>query len=150
MWSKWQWVTRIASTVTPSSSIAARIRAASSPGSTTSARSEPSRLNRKQFSCTGPTVNIRTTMRGSVSAALPGPAGGGGSVGLAVALPLLAPLARPVEEPVHRVPERDVDEKHEGREAYGGARRLPQDQQQHSQEDERREARAVDRPTPIR
>ena len=34
MWSKWQWVTRIASIVKPSESTAPRIRSASSPGST--------------------------------------------------------------------------------------------------------------------
>ena len=42
-WSKWVWVSRMPSSVTPSSSIAASSLSASSPGSTISARSEPSR-----------------------------------------------------------------------------------------------------------
>ena len=61
MWSKWVWVSRIPSIVTPSSSTALRIRGASSPGSTISARSEPSLRNRKQFSAIWPTVNMRTS-----------------------------------------------------------------------------------------
>ena len=62
MWSKCVWVSRIPSSVSPASSMAPSSRGASSPGSTISARSEPSRLIRKVFSCTGPTVNIRTSM----------------------------------------------------------------------------------------
>ena len=57
MWSKWQWVSRIASTVTPSSATAASRRSASSPGSMTSARSAPSTRAIQQFSWTGPTVS---------------------------------------------------------------------------------------------
>jgi hypothetical protein len=45
-WSKWVCVSRMPSSVTPSSSIAASSRSDSSPGSTISARSEPSRRNR--------------------------------------------------------------------------------------------------------
>ena len=46
----------------PSSSTGARMRSASSPGSKITARSEPSRRAMKQFSCTGPTVNMRTSI----------------------------------------------------------------------------------------
>src|SRR6478672_7785634 len=60
MWSKWQWVTRIASTF-PISPAAARMRSASSPGSTTRTRSEPWRRSRKQFSAIAPTVSISTS-----------------------------------------------------------------------------------------
>src|SRR4051794_9878086 len=81
----------MASSVTPSSSIAPRSFSASSPGSTMSARSLPSRRSRKQFSCTGPTVNIRT----STSAAL-----------------RLAQLSL-VDELVGVVAQRDVEEEHE-------------------------------------
>ncbi len=42
---------------------------ASSPGSTSSARSLPSRRSRKAFSWTGPTVNMRTSMAYSFPAA---------------------------------------------------------------------------------
>ena len=38
MWSKWQWVIRIASISTPSAFAAASSRSASSPGSTITAR----------------------------------------------------------------------------------------------------------------
>src|SRR5688572_12601293 len=54
----------MASTVRSSSSTAPRIRSASSPGSKITARSAPSRRAMKQFSATGPTVNIRTSMPG--------------------------------------------------------------------------------------
>ena len=37
MWSKWQWVTRIPSIVTPSESMASSSRSGSSPGSTITA-----------------------------------------------------------------------------------------------------------------
>ena len=61
-WSKWVCVSRMPSRVRPASAISASSRGASSPGSTISARSEPSRLIRKVFSCTGPTVYMRTSM----------------------------------------------------------------------------------------
>ena len=61
-WSKCVWVIRMPSSVTPSASIARSSLSASSPGSTISARSDPSRRKMKQFSCTGPTVNMRTSM----------------------------------------------------------------------------------------
>ena len=50
-WSKCVCVRRMPSSVTPSASIAASSLSASSPGSTISARSEPSRRNMYVFSC---------------------------------------------------------------------------------------------------
>src|SRR5215204_3548417 len=105
MWSKWQWVRRIASTVTPSSSTAFRMRSASSPGSTIRARSEPSARNRKQFSATGPTVNERTSRSGILA------------THLLRALALLVGLAPPVHDRVDEVADRDVEDEHEGCEA---------------------------------
>jgi hypothetical protein len=61
-WSKWVWVRRIAASSSSSASIAPRSFGASSPGSTITASRAPSCRNRKQFSCIGPTVNIRTSM----------------------------------------------------------------------------------------
>src|SRR5215210_2709971 len=93
-WSKCVWVSRIASTVSPSSSRPAIRRSASSPGSTTIARREPSAAAKKQFSATGPTVKPWT------------------STGSVLRLGLGARL-RTVEAPVHpaveRVAERHVD-----------------------------------------
>src|SRR5271166_360461 len=62
MWSKWQWVMRIASTSTPSERTASSRRSASSPGSTMTARSAPLWARTMyEFSCTGPTVKERTS-----------------------------------------------------------------------------------------
>src|SRR5688500_5379705 len=127
MWSKWQWVIRIASIVRPSSSTGARIRSASSPGSTISARSEPSRRNRKQFSATGPTVNIRT----STSAPL-----------LLAAQP--RPLAASPHEVVDEVTGRDVEGEHEGAEGERLSHRATEDRQQQDDE-QRRGDQAADR-----
>src|ERR1700754_5164816 len=89
MWSKWVWVRRIPSIVTPSSSAAWRIRGASSPGSTITPRSEPSLRNRKQFSAIWPTVSMRTSTNSAPG--LPG----AGALGLALGalLRLLADVA---------------------------------------------------------
>src|SRR5215210_5610199 len=91
-WSKCVWVSRIASTVSPSSSRPAIRRSASSPGSTTIARREPSAAAKKQFSATGPTVKPWTST-GSVLRL--------GRLGAAEAL---------VHPGVERVAERDVDQ----------------------------------------
>src|SRR5918997_534033 len=93
-WSKCVWVSRIPSSVTPSSLMASSSLPASSPGSTISARSEPSRRKMYEFSATGPTVNIRTSMSARLLPALPDA----------------------VDERVGDVAERDVQEEHERRE----------------------------------
>ena len=62
MWSKCVWVSRTASIVRPSSSMAPRMRSGSSPGSTTRPWSSPSRRRTKQFSPTAPTVNMRQSI----------------------------------------------------------------------------------------
>src|SRR4051794_34310804 len=61
-WSKCVCVSRMPSSVRPSSSSAPRSFGASSPGSTIRALSEPSRRKMYVFSATGPTVNMRTSM----------------------------------------------------------------------------------------
>src|SRR3954454_22946628 len=61
-WSKCVCVRRMPSSVRLSSSSALRSFGGSSPGSTISALSEPSRRKMYAFSATGPTVNIRTSM----------------------------------------------------------------------------------------
>src|SRR5512133_3640049 len=96
------------STVTPSSSAACRIRSASSPGSTISARSEPSRRTRKQFSAIWPTVNVRT----STGSALRLVRAGALRLALGALLRLLAEVAL-MEEAVHQVRHRDVEGEHQ-------------------------------------
>jgi hypothetical protein len=59
-WSTSVCVMRIASSVTPSCSMPPSSRSGSSPGSTSTARSEPSWLIRNVFSWNGPTVKART------------------------------------------------------------------------------------------
>src|SRR5215207_2054384 len=112
-WSKCVCVRRIAVISTSSASIAASSRGASSPGSITIAWSAPSSRAMWQFSCTGPTVKLRT----SISGPLPSAFGGKRAPGLAhPALP---------EDPVDLVSERHVDQ--EGGEAErerGGDRLL--------------------------
>src|SRR5215213_4158171 len=110
MWSKWQCVRRIASALPPISPSLARIRSASSPGSTIRMRSEPSRRTRKQFSATGPTVSISTSRAIRLSALLAGPHPG--------------PLALPPHHLVDVIAGRDVEDEHEGTEAERGADRL--------------------------
>ena len=61
-WSKWVCVSRIAATSSSSAAIAPSRRSASSPGSITTASRAPSRRAMWQFSCTGPTVKVRTSM----------------------------------------------------------------------------------------
>src|SRR3982751_3433065 len=118
---KWQGVTRSASAFAPVAPIAARIRSASSPGSTTSSRSEPGRRSRKQFSATGPTVSISTSR--------------------ATSPPLLAPGADPgsLPPPPHRhvdvVAGGDVEGKHEAAEEKRAGERLFEDQDQGDGED---------------
>jgi hypothetical protein len=56
------WVSRIAATCTPSASIASSSRGASSPGSITIASPAPSSRAMWQFSWTGPTVRLRTSI----------------------------------------------------------------------------------------
>src|SRR5262245_52440042 len=127
MWSKWVWVTRIASTVTPMSSSSARIRSGSSPGSTTIARSDPSLRAMKQFSPTWPTVSMRTSMSASgVTGALRLPLG--------PLLRLLAEMAV-VEEAVHQERHRDVEAEHQDRDHRGGDRLLPEHGKQTEEEE---------------
>src|SRR6185295_4053781 len=120
MWSKWQWVRRIASAVPPISSSLARIRSASSPGSTIRTPSEPSRRTKKQFSATGPTVSISTSraMRRSALLARPHP----------------RPLPFPPHHLVDVIAGRDVEDEHEGAQGEGGADRPPEEQQEEDEE----------------
>src|SRR3954451_4257636 len=110
MWSKWVWVRRIPSIVSPSSSVAPRIRSASSPGSTIRARSEPSFRSTKQFSAIWPTVNMRTSMVRSALRLLG--AAGAARLALQPLLLLLAEIAL-VEEAVHQEGHRDVEAEHQ-------------------------------------
>src|SRR3954453_22785021 len=127
MWSKCVWVSRIPSRVTPSWSIAASSFGASSPGSMISAWSEPSRLSRKQFSCTGPTVNMRTS--------------------IVRRLPALA-LTEPVNGRVGGVPERDVEHEHDDGEHHALSGTLVKEKHDQQAEDRRRDGRAVGCPPP--
>src|SRR4051794_30680295 len=99
-WSKCVCVRRMPSSFRFSCSRASRSFGASSPGSTISARSEPSRRRMYVFSATGPTVNMRTSM----------------ALRLAPALLLLA-LAAAVQRAVRVVAHRDVEQhRHEAQE----------------------------------
>src|SRR4051794_41606510 len=91
-WSKCVCVRRMPSSVRPSCSITSSSFGASSPGSTMSALSEPSRRKMYVFSATGPTVNIRTSM----GVRLPGSL-------------LLLPLAAAPERAIGVVAHRDVE-----------------------------------------
>ena len=101
-------------------------RSASSPGSTTSACSPPSWRKMKQFSATGPTVNMRTSIR----------------LGLALGLLALAPV---VERAVGVVGHRDVDQDHHEREQRGRQRVLLEEDDDRAEEEQRRDGGAVDR-----
>src|SRR4051794_7151567 len=103
MWSKCVCVSRIPSSLTPSCSIAFSRTGASSPGSTSSARSDPSTRKRKLFSATGPTVNMRTSIRARSLAP--------GDRSL-----LPAPV---VERAIGDVAERDVQDEHDQRDRDG-------------------------------
>src|SRR3954451_24381352 len=107
MWSKCVWVRRIPSIEVPSSFAPARILSASSPGSMISALSEPSRLNRKQFSAIWPTVNMRTSI-GSALRLLGLAAAGALRLALGPLLGLLAEEALP-HVPVQQVGHRNVE-----------------------------------------
>src|SRR3954467_418985 len=106
-WSISVCVTRIASTLASSCSIAPRSRSGSSPGSTTRALSAPSARRMNVFSWNGPTVKARTS----------------------TALPLrararLALLIAAVELQVHEVAHRDVEHQRDDAEDNRGAQRL--------------------------
>src|SRR5215207_893740 len=118
------------SIVTPSSSAAFRSRGASSPGSTITARSEPSLRNRKQFSAIWPTVNMRT----SIGSALGLPGAGALRLALGSLLRLLADVAL-VHEPIEQEGHRDVEAEHQDTHAEGGGRALAEDRQQGDEED---------------
>src|SRR6187402_1133807 len=139
MWSKWQWVTRTASTSAPIPSTSARIRSGSSPGSTTRAFSAPSRRRTKQFSAIGPTVSWRT----SRLIAAPG-------ASRAFRGPHPGPLPPPPHHHVEVVADGDVEGEHEGPEAERGADRATEDQHQEGGEDQGRDGAAGDRPAPGR
>src|SRR5215218_10066287 len=105
-WSKCVCVSRIAATSSPSAPIAAISRSASSPGSITIASRVPSSHATWQFSCTGPTVNERT------------------SIALALLLRLArrdraSRLAHPPlpEDAIDLVAERDVDQERRQRQS---------------------------------
>src|SRR5436305_6195905 len=108
------------------------MRSASSPGSTIRARSEPSARNRKQFSATGPTVNMRTST---------------GLVLLAGAH-LLALAAAPHHR-VDEVAERDVEDEHEQAEDHSLQRPLAEDAD-HDGDDRGADQGAHDRAAPGR
>src|ERR1700709_1752629 len=125
MWSKWVWVRMIASTSAPVPSIAARIRSASSPGSTTSSLSPPAGRTRNVFSAIWPTGSIST----STATGLGGP--------FAVADPL--PLAFAPHGHVDVVAGRDVEDEHEGAEDQRDRHRPFEQQDQDHDEDHRGE-----------
>src|SRR5262245_38753688 len=99
------------------------MRSGSSPGSTISTRSSPSRRTRKQFSATGPTVSISTSSATGASALFAGPDPG--------------PLPFPPHQHVDVVAGRDVEGEHETAEREGGADRAPEDDHQQDEEDRR-------------
>src|SRR5689334_7520220 len=88
------------SSVTPSCSMTFSSFGASSPGSTIRALSDPSRRKMYVFSATGPTVNMRTSMRVRLSL-------------------LLLPLAAAPQHAVGVVAHRDVEEHGEEAEDHG-------------------------------
>src|SRR3954453_18252439 len=107
---------RIASAVPPISSSLARMRSASSPGSTTSTFSDPSRRTRKQFSATGPTVSISTSRATSRSALLAGSHS--------------SPLAFPPHHLVDVIAGRYVEDQHEGGQGERGSDRSLEEKQE--------------------
>src|SRR5215212_3245731 len=127
---------RIASTLAPVASTAARIRSASSPGSTTSRRSPPWGLSRKQFSATGPDREHLDLE---------------GHSGLLVAAGAdPRPLAPPPHRHVDEVAGGDVEDQHEGAEEERGDERLLEDQDQQHGEDDGGEEAAQERAAPGR
>src|SRR3954471_3654977 len=135
MWSKCVCVRRIASRPTPAPAIASSRRSASSPGSTSTARSPPSGRTRWAFSASGPTVSERTST--SVRATALGGA-------------LLRALAPAVEREVGEVAERDVEEQHEAAERDRLRDRALEDEADQHHEDDRRDGRAGGRALPGR
>src|SRR3954451_17491043 len=129
-WSKCVCVSRIASSVTFSSSSACRSFGASSPGSMIRALSEPSRRKMYVFSATGPTVNIRTSMRLRLSPAL-----------------LLLPLAAAPQSAVGVVAHRDVEE-HRDQAEEDARRGVLLDHADEDREDRRGEGGALPRAAP--
>src|SRR3954462_7201447 len=125
MWSKCVCVSRIASSVTPSCSIAPRSRSGSSPGSIMTPRSAPPRRSRNVFSWTGPTVKARTSMSAATAPL--------GELGLAAV----------VEERVGEVADRQVQQQHEAAERDRAPHRLTERKHDDEHEQERRDERAV-------
>src|SRR5918996_2036391 len=123
-WSKCVCVSRIPLRSSPRPSIALSSFGASSPGSTMSASVAPSRRNRKQFSCTGPTVNMRTSM--------------------ACRLSLLSPLVPAVEEQVHVVRHGQVDRDHHEHQQEAGGDRLAEREDHDDPEEQRGDPGAVE------
>src|SRR5688500_3525074 len=130
-WSKCGCGRSDAATARPSSRTGARIRSGSSPGSKMTARVESSRRAMKQFSWTGPTVNMRTSMTGEfIEDARESPPAGSAAF-LALSLPA------PVDKRVHQMEGGDI----EGRRQQGQPDRLPRggsEQQRGEQEEARR------------
>src|SRR5262245_11209399 len=167
MWSKWQWVTRIASMTTPSAPAAASSLSASSPGSTITARPSPPAA-RTMYACSwiGPTVNIRTSRplplgpfaprRPPAATAHPSVLPMAASVALAswrrrlpsvsLGLGTHAPLVQPG---VRVVADRHIGQQHD-REQRERLARLPGQQQHRRQQQNRRRQRAPERPPPGR
>src|SRR3954454_12393857 len=123
-------VIRIASTVAPSFSMAPVSSSGSSPGSISSARSEPSARRMNVFSWNGPTVKART------STTLLAPAA------------LRRPLTAVVEERVGVVADRDVEQQHEATERDRLGDRLLEEEHDDGDEEQRRDQRAVRRALP--
>src|SRR4051794_11436655 len=131
-WSTSVCVIRIASTFAPSFSIAPVSSSGSSPGSISSARSEPSARRMNVFSWNGPTVKART------------------STDLLASALLQRLLAAVVEERVGVVADRDVEQQHEAAECDRLLNRLLEDEHDDGHEQQRRDQRAIGRALPAR
>src|SRR3954454_13564689 len=134
------------SIVTPSSSAAPRMRSASSPGSTIRARSEPSCRNRKQFSASWPTVNMRTST-GSALRLL--------SAAVALCLARLSLLLLLAEEAlvhvaVQQIRHRDVEREAEGDRRQQRDERILAHQREHPDEQDRGQGALLGRARPAR
>src|SRR3954454_9748239 len=129
-WSKWVCVRRMPSSVRFSSSRALRSFGASSPGSMIRALSEPSRPKMYVSSATGPTVNIRTSMRLRLAPAL-----------------LLLPLAAAPQSAVGVVAHRHVED-HRDQAEEDARRDVLLDHADEDREDHGGERGAVQRAAP--